>query len=388
MNASPSTASRGPARGGTARRIAGEYAKVQLVYNPLLVGAAVLGLSEAPRGDRFLLSLTIAAVASSVCFVPVVLALALAEIRRRRGHTVVAHGRAWYFSLALLAMPLGLYVASGVTQLVFGVRAPSSAVDYRFGGFLGMLIAGAFFAWQSRSDASVAALAAERRAERAERLELEAQLAALRAQLDPHLLFNALNTVAALIPTDATAAERTVLRLAELYRALLAASRVELHSLEQELGICRAYLDVEHARFAERLAARVEIAPELDPSQIEVPVLVVQPLVENAITHGIAARARGGSLVVRAARDGASLTIEVQDDGVGLGASSRRGAGLAVETLRQRLRLRFGDQAALELGPAPREGTLARVRLPFTRRSVSPPGAGGPRVLASEGSES
>jgi LytS/YehU family sensor histidine kinase len=272
-------------------------------------------------------------------------------------------------------MPLGLYLASRVTGLVFGVRAPSTAVDYRFGGFLGMLIAGAFFAWQTRSDASAAALAAQRRAERAERLELEAQLAALRAQLDPHLLFNALNTVAALIPIDPAAAERTVLRLAELYRALLAASRLELHSLELELGICRAYLDVERVRFGERLVARVELASDLDPSQVEVPVLIVQPLVENALAHGLAGRARGGKLVVRAQRSGDSLSIEVEDDGVGLGASGRRGAGLAIETLRQRLRLRYGDRAAFELGPAPGEGTLARVRLPLTR-GLAPRAAG------------
>jgi len=372
MSTSPSAATAAPAGGGSARRLAREYAKVQLVYNPLLVGVAVLGLSEAPYGYRFLLSLTIAAVASSVCFAPVVLALVLGHFRRRRGHAPAAHGRAWYFSLAMLAMPLGLYVASRVTELVFGERAPATAVDYRFGGFLGMLIAGAFFAWQTRSDASAAALAAERRAERAERLELEAQLAALRAQLDPHLLFNALNTVAALIPSDPAAAERTVLRLAELYRALLAASRLELHSLEQELGICRAYLDVEQVRFAERLVARVEIAPELDPSQLEVPVLIVQPLVENAIGHGLAGRARGGRLVLRVQSSGGSLSIEVEDDGVGLGASSRRGAGLALETLRQRLRLRHAERAALELVAAPGGGTLARLRLPLVRRAAAP----------------
>jgi hypothetical protein len=114
---------------------------------------------------------------------------------------------------------------------------------------------------QTRTDARAAAVAAELRAERAERLELEAQLAALRAQLDPHLLFNGFNTVAALIPTDAAAAERTLLRLAELYRGLLAASRRELHTLERELDICCAYLDIERARFAERLAARSRSPP-------------------------------------------------------------------------------------------------------------------------------
>src|SRR5690348_9242755 len=94
-----------PSGGGSLRRLATEYAKVQLVYNPLLVGVTVLGLGGAPYGFRFVLSLTIAAVASSVSFIPIALALAIGEFRRRRGHTPRAHGRSWYFALALLAMP-------------------------------------------------------------------------------------------------------------------------------------------------------------------------------------------------------------------------------------------------------------------------------------------
>src|SRR5688572_27073369 len=235
------------------RNLGKEYAKVQLVYNPLLVGVAVLGLSDGPYGFTFALSLTIAVVASSVSFVPVTLALALAVLRQRQGRAPAVHGRAGYFALAVLTLPLGLYVAGVVTEHFFGVRAPASLGDYRFGLFLGALITVFFFGWQQRSEARAAAVAAELRAERAERFELEAQLAALRAQLDPHLLFNAFNTVAALIPTDAAAAERTLLRLAELYRGLLAASRCEQHSLARELDICRAYLDIERARFGDRL---------------------------------------------------------------------------------------------------------------------------------------
>jgi len=346
------------------RRLAREYAKVQFVYNPLLVGVAVIGLGDGGYGFAFALSLTVAAVASTVSFVPVVLALAWAVHRQRRGHTPAAHGRAWYFALALLTMPVGLYLAGPVTERVFGVRSPASLGDYRFGLFLGTLITVAFFAWQTRSDARAALVAAELRAERAERLQLEAQLAALRAQLDPHLLFNAFNTVAALIPTNAVAAERTLLRLAELYRGLLAASRCEQHTLARELDICRAYLDIERARFAERLDSAIELAADLDPSQREVPVLILQPLVENAVRHGLAGRARGGKLRVRARDVGDALELEVEDDGVGLGNSSQRGAGLALDTTRQRLALRYGAAASLELGPVAGGGTRALVRLP------------------------
>jgi LytS/YehU family sensor histidine kinase len=92
--------------------------------------------------------------------------------------------------------------------------------------------------------------------------------------------------------------------------------------------------------------------------------LILQPLVENAVTHGLAGRARGGSLRVRARLHDASLELEVEDDGVGLGHSSRRGAGLALDTTRQRLGLRYGAAAALELGPSPKGGTRALLRLP------------------------
>ncbi|HTV18866.1 MAG TPA: histidine kinase [Polyangiaceae bacterium] len=356
------------------RRLGKEYAKVQLVYNPLFVGVAVLGLGGGNYAFAFAISLTVAAVASSVSFVPVALALALAAFRLQRGHVPKPHGRAWYFALALLALPLGLFLAGEVTERVFGVRAPGSASDYRFGGFLGTLITVSFFAWQTRADARAEARAAELRAERAERLELEAQLAALRAQLDPHLLFNAFNTIAALIPTDAAAAERTLLRLAELYRGLLAAARQEQHSLERELDICRAYLDVERARFAERLDSAIELAAGLDPSRREVPVLILQPLVENAVRHGLSGRARGGALRVRAREADGSLELEVEDDGVGLGNSTQRGAGLALDTTRQRLQLRYGAAATLELSALPSGGTRARVRLP--RAVLTSPNSG------------
>lgn len=378
---SPPDATRPVALSGAAsfrnpfRSLGKEYAKVQLVYNPLLVGVAVLGLSDGHYGFTFALSLTIAVVASSVSFVPVAVALAFAVLRQRQGHTPILNGRARYFTLALLTLPLGLYVASIVTERLLGVRAPASMGDYRFGIFLGTLIAVVFFAWQLHSDARAAAVAAELRAERAERLELEAKLAALRAQLDPHLLFNAFNTVAALIPTDAAAAERTLLRLADLCRSLLAASRCELHTLERELDICRAYLDIERARFGERLSSSIEVVG-LDPSELLVPVLILQPLVENAVSHGLAGRARGGALHVRAHAGDGVLELEVRDDGVGLGNSSRRGAGLALDTTRQRLALRFGASAALELTPVPNGGTRALLRLPRTPGVLPSAGSG------------
>jgi hypothetical protein len=349
------------------RRLGKHYAQVQLFWNPLLTGVTVLALGpRADLGRSFLSSLLIAAVASSLCFVPVLLALALQERARGRGRPGSARGRAWYLALALLGMPPGLWLASHITEIAFGVRTPATSYDYRFAAFLGMLIAGLFFLWQTLGDARSAALAAELRLKQARAHQLEAQLAALTAQLNPHFLFNALNTIAALVPADAGRAERTVLRLAELYRGILAATRTDRHTLGDELEICRAYLDVEQTRFGERLQVDVQVAPEVEPRDISVPVLLLQPLVENAVNHGLSDRASGGTLRLSARRNGSALELEVADDGVGLGHSNRRGLGLGIETTRRRLELCYAGRASLELSSPDTGGTRALLSLPGT----------------------
>jgi signal transduction histidine kinase len=346
--------------------LAKQYLTVQLFWNPLVTAAAALALNPLQDFARvFPRSLLVAAVASSVCFVPVLIALGLTERARARGRPVAVHGRAWYLALALASMPFGLFLAAWVTQSVFGVRASDNFRNYRFGAFLGTLIAGLFFLWQSLGDARAAALAAELRLEQAETHKLKAQLAALTAQLNPHFLFNALNAIASLVQTDPEQAERTVLKLSELYRGILSATRREQHTLHDELELCQAYLDVERARFPDLFTVHVHVAEALDPRRIYVPVLVLQPSVENAVTHGLSERAPGGTLAIRADRQGETLELQVQDDGVGLGQSLRKGAGLGIETTRQRLRLCHGDRASIELSSPASGGTHVVVRLPF-----------------------
>lgn len=354
-----------------ARGLAKQYFRVLWLWNPLVTGVAMLALGRGTELWRgFAVSLLTATVTATVCFIPVALALALQQRARERGQPGPEHGRAWYMALALAAMPGGLLLSSYVSELVFGVRTPSSFHDYRVALFLGGLISGLFFLWQTQADAKDAARAAELRREQAEAQKLKAQLSGLTAQLNPHLLFNALNTIAALVQTDPDQAEQTVLRLSDLYRGVLGATRRESHSLAEELDICRAYLDVERARFGERLSTRVELGAGLSPDAAQVPVLVLQPLVENAVTHGLSGRAEGGSVVIRAESSRAELTLSVEDDGVGLGGSSREGSGLGVETTRRRLKLCYGEGASLELSSPPAGGTLALMRLPLQTRAT------------------
>jgi sensor histidine kinase YesM len=343
------------------------YVKVQLLINPLLSAVAALALAPTEHVRAFLLSLTVAVVASSVAFGAAALLL-LWDLRRSgRGAAPPRHAAVRYLVLALLGMPLGLVLAAHTTELLFQVRVPSDAFDYRLGVVLGTLLALVFYSWQSANDARRAALSAQLERERAERHELEAKLSALTAQLNPHVLFNALNTVAALIPEHPERAEGTLLRLADLYRGLLAATRRQEHTLEDELEICRAYLDVERARFSDRLAVELDVAPGLGSSRL--PVLLLQPLVENAVSHGLGSRSGKGTVCVAARSTAHGLELRVADDGVGLGSSVRRGTGVGLDNTRQRLQLRYGARADLTLSARAGGGTEAVLRLP-----AEPPG--------------
>jgi len=208
--------------------------------------------------------------------------------------------------------------------------------------------------------------------ERRRRAELEAmvaraQLDALRAQVQPHFLFNALNSVAMLVRRrDVDGAVQVLSQLGEILRASLRAGAAAEVSLADELATVRAYLSVEEVRFADRLSVRFDI--ERDAESAPVPCFVLQPLVENALRHGLAPRAEGGSLEVRAFRSGGLLCLEVVDDGVGLGAGPA-GDGLGLSNLRARL-AHSHPGARLALEPGPRGGVRARVELPAEARDA------------------
>lgn len=190
---------------------------------------------------------------------------------------------------------------------------------------------------------------------------VEAELAALHAQLNPHFLFNSLNTVASLIAEDPRAAEDTVERLAEVLRYVLETDPRRLVPVSQEIAFAENLLRVHGARFEDDISFTVEVDPSVRERQV--PSLLLQPLIENAILHGVASRGRGRIEVVVQQR-GSSLLLEVRDDGVGLGGSSHRGSGTGLVNLRQRLALIYGDAAKLRLEPR-NDVTCAIVDLPL-----------------------
>lgn len=183
----------------------------------------------------------------------------------------------------------------------------------------------------------------ERREEEARRAALRAQLEALQARTNPHFLFNSLNTVASLVATDPACAEETLERLGGLFRYALEGSRRTSVKLADELTATEDYLDVEALRFGERLRWRINVDDALH--RVTIPPLTLQPLVENAVRHGIAPRRDGGSVSIEGLRDGDHLVLRVTDDGPG--ESSHEGTGTSLEDLERRLEVAYGHDASI-----------------------------------------
>ena len=191
-----------------------------------------------------------------------------------------------------------------------------------------------------------------------------AELQALRAQLHPHFLFNSLNTISSLVREEPLAAERMISRLGDLLRITLGGHRTDEVPLRQELDFVDRYLEIEQTRFGDRL--RVERRVEPAALDALVPHLVLQPLVENALRHGVAPRRAGATVEIRAARQGGLLTLEVRDDGAGAPAGMADGVGLA--NTRARLERLYGAGHRFEARPA-QPGFAVLVEIPFRNRS-------------------
>lgn len=196
--------------------------------------------------------------------------------------------------------------------------------------------------------------------------QLESQLAtsqleSLKSQLQPHFLFNTLNAVNALIHEDPDAADRVLTRLAEMLRMTLNAGSAPVVTLAQEMDFVRAYLEIQHARLGERLTVSYTVPEELMGTRV--PALLLQPLVENAVIHGLGTLPRGGTVHIAAARHNGNVTLRVEDDGVGVPATTRIGIGLS--NVSTRLQYLYGDKHTLNLTPRAGGGTIVEVSLPF-----------------------
>jgi signal transduction histidine kinase len=210
----------------------------------------------------------------------------------------------------------------------------------------------------------------ELRASQLEARLAQAQLEVLKGQLHPHFLFNTLHAISTLIHRDADAADEMLAQLSDLLRMTLANVGVQEVPLQQEMEFLRRYLDIQQTRFADRL--RVVVDVPADTLDIRVPNQVLQPLVENAIHHGVDARRGDGLVEIRARAEGDMLRLSVRDDGPGLrttpgAAPSPAGSGIGLSNTRARLHELYGSKSALELANYPAGGTLVSLLIPLRR---------------------
>ena len=256
---------------------------------------------------------------------------------------------------ALAWILLASVVASISRRLPVIVLGPGRIPFLVLGVWLYVMVAGISYA-----------ISGTERAARAEAASVRMQLEALRTQLHPHFLFNALHTVVQLIPLDPRRAADAAEQVAALLRTTLQENR-DLVSLQEEWAFVSKYLDLERLRFGDRLRVREELDPSLLHSRV--PSFALQTLVENAVRHGAAPRVDATEITISAGTSAGSLVLRVRDTGDGLGARVRQNgadSGTGLTRLRDRLAALYGDASALVLAPTDGGGCTATLTLPLT----------------------
>jgi len=323
--------------------------------------------SGQPIGWRQVVALTVTNTAVAVVFAPAIVWLTrrFPFDRGRWAGSFAVHGLACVvFSLSHLGLYwLLCYASGGVLGTLLFQRVHPNVITY----------------W-----AIVLFTEALRHFERArgrERQLAEARLALLKAQLQPHFLFNTLNTIAAMMHEDVSAADRMINRLSELLRLALDGASANETTLDAELHFAQAYVEIHRVRFGEGLELRLNVEPQHRAALV--PSLLLQPLVENAIRHGFLSHATRGTVRIEADDDGETLHLRVTDDGRGLGAAesgeTRRGVGL--DNIRQRLEQLYPGHHRLALETSAEGGTAVTVTVPLHYAQDAPPAGTNERSL-------
>ena len=270
-----------------------------------------------------------------------------------------------YSALWVSIVPLLFMIETGVTRGIWRYQ-PFIGYAFQWEFFAGLMIYGTITSIAYAMQASERLRVEEARAAHAEHLRTRAELDALRAQLNPHFLFNTLHSLMALVRHDSRAAEDALERLSALLRYVLKVKRDETAdevSLAEEWKFVENYLALERLRLGDRLSIRADIQPET--LNCPVPAFTLQPLVENAVKHGVAPRAQGGLLCITSDLDDGALRLTVCDDGPGATPEILNvSGGLGLRVVRQRLATRYGGRAKFELATAPGGGFTVRVEIP------------------------
>lgn len=198
---------------------------------------------------------------------------------------------------------------------------------------------------------------------------VEAELRALRAQINPHFLFNSLNSIAALIATEPEAAEEMIIRLAKIFRHVLTYHDRPFSSVNEEISFLQTYLEIEKVRFGDRLQVNFEVEEAI--AHVSVPTLILQPLVENSIKHGLGPKVGENQLTIRARQQANYLELTVEDNGIGADITKKVSGqgGLGLRNVEERLQTVYHGEAQFSFESAPRLGSRARILIPIARKS-------------------
>ncbi|MBL8275632.1 MAG: histidine kinase [Pelomonas sp.] len=289
-------------------------------------------------------------------------------LRRWRGEAAAPApgwvGWGWMLPCVVVGSVAGYSGGVWLTNLLMGLREPlpwelpggRAAVSVVFALVMSLLATGIFYSMFRVNALRLAQAQAQRQA-------AEAQLTLLQSQLEPHMLFNTLAHLRVLIKLRPDEAQRMLDRLIDYLRATLQASRATEHALAAEFDRLADYLALMSLRMGERLRVQLDLPEDL--ARLNVPPLLLQPLVENAIKHGLEPHVDGGTLRVGARRLGDRLVLEVADSGVGLAqATALPGTGFGLAQVRERLAQRYGGTGRFELLPQPGGGSIARIEIP------------------------
>ncbi len=297
------------------------------------------------------------------------------------GHRLLRGRQGLHWLVTALALPLGsgLGLLFSWWVLTGTIRGHLHSLPFTLATTLIIGGAATYYFWARARLAVAEALRQRHELEREEgaRRLAEAELRLLQAQIEPHFLFNTLSNVLSLIDGDPPRAKRMLLNLTSYLRGSLRRTRAGAVTLGEELELVRAYLEIQAVRMGARL--RWTIACPDDLRALTLPPLLLQPLVENSLKHGLEPRPQGGAVEVRAAREGGALVLEVRDDGVGL--DPHRPAGVGLTNVRGRVEAVTAGKGALTLLPLAEGGLCARIALPFPTpgapASAAPVEAGG-----------
>ncbi len=214
----------------------------------------------------------------------------------------------------------------------------------------------------------------EMKLEEQERMILQAKMDALQSQINPHFLFNTLNSVSSLVRFDPDGAREMIVKLANILRRLLKKGDAFVQ-LREEFAFIDDYLDIEVVRFGKD---KLRVVKELEPASLDItiPGMILQPLVENSIKHGLSPKVEGGSITLRSRIHDGRLVIEVEDDGVGIAGTASAGTGIGMTNISERLNVLYGNSASMEVESTPGHGTLVRLLVPIAQSAD----AGQPQV--------